>query len=104
MQDRLTMANQKLDLKNKMSLHAWYKKLGDPVPVEMLPKLTKTEPGRIARAIQKGDMKIHTFKATTGKVFKVVTMREVKAFQLKLEEEKKMQQAMLKVFERWVKS
>ena len=52
------MANQKLDLKNKMSLHACYKKLGDPVPVEMLPKLTKTEPGRIARAIQKGVAKL----------------------------------------------
>ncbi|HAI10804.1 MAG TPA: hypothetical protein DCM28_03815 [Phycisphaerales bacterium] len=98
------MADRKLDIKNKMSLHAWFKKLGDPVPVEMLPKLTKTEPGRVARAIHKGDLKVHTFRATTGKVFKVVTMRDVKLFQEKLVEEKKMQQAMLTVFKRWVNS
>lgn len=99
-----SMADRKLDIKNKMSLHAWFKKLGDPVPVEMLPKLTQTEPGRVARAIHKGDLKVHTFRATTGKVFKVVTMRDVKLFQEKLVEEKKMQKAMLTVFKRWVNS
>lgn len=98
------MADQKLDTKNKMSLYAWFKKLGDPVPVEMVPKLTQSEPGRVARAIQKGDLKVHTFRATTGKVFKVVTMRDVKIYQDKLAEEKKMQAAMLKVFKRWVNS
>jgi hypothetical protein len=87
-----------------MSLYNWFKKLGDPVPVEMLTKLTQSEPMRIARAIQKGDLKVHTFRATTGKVFKVVTMRDVKLFQEKLIEEKKMQQAMLTVFKRWVNS
>lgn len=98
------MADRKLDIKNKMSLYNWFKKLGDPVPVEMVPKLTQSEPGRVARAIQKGHLKVHTFRATTGKVFKVVTMRDVKLFQEQLEEEKRMQAAMLKVFKRWVNS
>ena len=98
------MVDQKLDIKNKLSLHAWFKKLGDPVPLEMVPKITQTEPGRVSRAIKKGDMKVHTFTATTGRVFKVVTMRQVKAYQEKIVDEKKMQQAMLTVFKRWVNS
>jgi hypothetical protein len=98
------MAEQKLDIKNKMSLYAWFKKLGDPVPVDMVPKLTQSEPIKVARAIRDGKMKVHTFKASTGKVFKVVTMRDVKLYQEQLEEDKKMQKAMLKVFKRWVNS
>lgn len=98
------MADRTLDIKNKLSLHAWFKKLGDPVPLEMVPKITKTEPSRVSRAIKKGDMKVHKFTATTGRVFKVVTMRQVKAYQEKIADEKKMQQAMLTVFKRWVKS
>ncbi len=84
------------------TLHQWFKRLKDPVPVNMIPTLTGLKPLVIRQAINKGNMQVHRFKARTGQVFEVVTLRDVQAFRKSINETKQMQQAMLNVFKRWV--
>ncbi len=61
----------------------WLAELGDAVPLQMVPDVLGVSPAVVRQRIEKGTLKVHTFKSVDGRVRRYVTVRELRAHVVK---------------------
>ena len=58
----------------------WYAKLGDAVPVGLVPELLKIPQEQVIRAIHDGELTVHTFRSDNGRVYRMVRLRDIQIY------------------------
>lgn len=87
----------------QITLWQWFRRLGDPVPVDMIAPLLKIDPAEVSAAIRAGQLTVHTFKAATGRVFRVVRFEDVDQFRKRRNMHLRMQQSLFSsAFKKWL--
>lgn len=87
----------------QITLWQWFRRLGDPVPVDMIGPLLKIEPAEVSAAIRTGQLPVHTFKAATGRIFRVVRFEDVDQFRKRRNMQLRMQQSLFSsAFKKWL--
>lgn len=65
----------------QMTMGQWRQRLGDAVALEQAPKQTGLTSMQVLRAVKTGKVPLHTFKASDGRVFRMVKTRDLQAYQ-----------------------
>lgn len=55
-----------------MTMGQWIESLGDAVPLEDCPRVLKMSPITVRHAVQQGELRVSTFRAVDGRVFRMV--------------------------------
>ena len=90
--------------KQTTTLYRWYQSLDQPVPLDMVAPLLKTDSAAVAKHVKAGDLEVHKFKAKTGKTFRVVKFDDIQKLKEKQKQAEKLQRSMLTVFKQWANS
>lgn len=64
----------------KMTMGQWRQQLGDAVALEEAPKKTGMPSMQLLRALKTGRVKLHTFRASDGRVFRMVRTRDIERY------------------------
>lgn len=65
----------------KMTMGQWRSKLGDAVALEQAPKQFGLTSMQVLRAVKTGKVPLHTFRASDGRVFRMVKTRDLQQYQ-----------------------
>jgi hypothetical protein len=61
----------------RMSYQQWREKLGQVVPLALVPELLRVDAAEVRAAIRRCDLAVHTFRADDGRVFRLVRLRDL---------------------------
>lgn len=64
-----------------MSLRQWKDALGQHVALERVPAELGVPSMQVIRAVNQGRLKMHTFRASDGRVFRAVRVRDLASYQ-----------------------
>ena len=64
----------------RMSLRQWKDALGQHVALERVPAELGVPSMQVIRAVNRGQLKMHTFRAADGRVFRAVRVRDLTAY------------------------
>lgn len=67
----------------RMTMGQWRSKLGDAISLEQAPKQFGLTSMQMLRAVKTGKVPLHTFRASDGRVFRMVKARDVQQYQSK---------------------
>ena len=56
----------------RMSFKRWHAQTGQPVPLDLVPQLLQVSPAKVRRAVAAGELRVLTFRADNGKVYRMV--------------------------------
>ena len=63
----------------QIKLGDWFRELGgDPLPLWAVPDVMRVEPTEVRRAVLRGELPVHTFRAPSGRVIRVVRQVDAK--------------------------
>ena len=65
----------------QMTMGQWRRKLGDAIALEQAPDHSGMSSIQVLRAVKTGKVPLHTFRASDGRVFRMVKTRDLQAFQ-----------------------
>ena len=65
----------------QMTMGQWRRRLGDAISLEQAPTQTGLTSMQVLRAVKSGKVPLHTFKASDGRVFRMVKTRDLQAYQ-----------------------
>jgi hypothetical protein len=68
------MAAEKLNFKH------WYHQADEPVPLHFVPELLNISRTQVARAVKDGKLRVLTFRADNGKVYRMVPRLDLKLY------------------------
>ncbi len=66
--------------KQRMRFRDWYQKLGEPVPLGLVPQLLDIPRDEVKRAVKDGQLRVFTFRAETGRVYRMVPRIDLKYY------------------------
>lgn len=69
-----------------MTMRQWKDALGQHVALEQVPRELGVPSMQVIRAVNKGHLRMHTFRASDGRVFRAVRTRDLLAFRELLEQ------------------
>ena len=64
----------------KTSFKQWYRQVDEPVPLHFVPDLLKVSRAQVARAVKAGKLRVLTFRADNGKVYRMVPRLDLKLY------------------------
>lgn len=64
----------------KMTLGQWKATLGDAIQLELAPGKCGIHPMQLVKGINAGKVKLHTFRGSDGRVFRMVKIKDVIAY------------------------
>ena len=64
----------------RMTMGQWRSRLGDAVALEQAPRLTGMSSMQVLKAVKTGKVPLHTFRASDGRVFRMVKTRDLQAY------------------------
>lgn len=70
----------------QMSMKQWKQALGQALPLEQVPTTLDMPSMQVLKAVNDGQLRLHTFRATDGRVFRMVRTRDLEAYQQRLNE------------------
>lgn len=88
----------------RMSLYQWHQELGQPVPLEMLPRLMKMDAAAVARTLRASSIRVHAFRTAQGKTLRAIRFDDYRKLRRQCAEAQRMREAMRMVFARWAGS
>lgn len=65
----------------RMTMGQWRSRLGDAIALEQAPKQFGLTSMQMLRAVKTGKVPLHTFRASDGRVFRMVKARDVQQYQ-----------------------
>jgi len=65
-------------MSKQMKLGDWFRELENPLPLWAVPDVMDVEPVEVRRAVLQGDLPVHTFRAPSGRVIRVVRREDAK--------------------------
>jgi hypothetical protein len=65
----------------RMTMGQWRSRLGDAVELEHAPRTFGLTSMQVLRAVKTGKVPLHTFKASDGRVFRMIKTRDLQAYQ-----------------------
>ena len=65
----------------RMTMGQWRQRLGDAIALEQAPRQSGLTSMQVLRAVKTGKVPLHTFRATDGRVFRMVKTRDLQAYQ-----------------------
>ncbi len=68
----------------QMTMGQWRSRLGDAVAFEQAPKQFGLTSMQVLRAVKTGKVPLHTFRASDGRVFRMVKTRDVQQYQARI--------------------
>ncbi|MFI4859258.1 MAG: hypothetical protein ACIAXF_01115 [Phycisphaerales bacterium JB063] len=67
-----------------MTMRQWKQALGEHIALEQVPRETGLPSMQIIRAVNQGELRMHTFRASDGRVFRVVRRSDLQAYRDRL--------------------
>lgn len=67
-----------------MTMRQWKQALGEHIALEQVPRETGLPSMQIIRAVNQGELRMHTFRASDGRVFRVVRLSDLRAYRDRL--------------------
>ncbi|MEM9415112.1 MAG: hypothetical protein AAGA29_06475 [Planctomycetota bacterium] len=71
-----------------MTMRQWKRMLGDHVALEQVPRELGLPSMQVIRAVNQGDLRMHTFRASDGRVFRAVRVSDLQAYRERLAQPK----------------
>lgn len=65
----------------QMTMRQWRRRLGEVIALEQAPTQSGLTSMQVLRAVKSGKVPLHTFKASDGRVFRMVKTRDLQAYQ-----------------------
>ena len=72
----------------RMSMKQWKQSLGESLPLERVPDALEMPSMQVLKAVNDGRLKLHTFRAVDGRVFRMVRTRDLSAYRERLDQPK----------------
>ena len=66
--------------KRTISFKQWYNELAQPVPLNLVPYLLNMSPVQVRQAVQSGTLRVFTFKADNGQVYRMVRRMDMQRY------------------------
>ncbi|XAM00583.1 hypothetical protein OT109_04165 [Phycisphaeraceae bacterium D3-23] len=67
-----------------MTMRQWKEALGEHVALEQVPRELGLPSMQVIRAVNQGELRMHTFRASDGRVFRAVRVRDLLAYRERL--------------------
>ncbi|MGB0766914.1 MAG: hypothetical protein ACPGYV_04315 [Phycisphaeraceae bacterium] len=64
----------------QMTMGQWRRRLGDAVALEEAPRQSGLTSMQVLKAVKTGKVRLHTFRAADGRVFRMVKTRDLQAY------------------------